>query len=42
VADHRGGDCTPTPFGDVVKAGLMKAGRTDGGSRDSGRSAAET
>ena len=42
LADHRGGDCTPTPFGEVVRAGLMKAGPTDAGSGDSGRSAAET
>ncbi len=32
LASHRGGDCTPTPFGDVVKAGLTRSG---------GRSAAD-
>jgi hypothetical protein len=41
LADHRGGDCTPTPFGELVRAGLMKAGPTNAGSGDSGRSAAE-
>ena len=42
LADHRAGDRTPTPFGDVVKAGLGKAGPTNEGPGDSGRSAAET
>ena len=30
LADHRGGDCTPTPFGELVRAGLRKAGRRTG------------
>jgi len=44
VADHRAGDCTPTPFGNVVKAGLAQADRAGAGraTGDSGRSAAET
>ena len=37
LADHRGGDWSPTPFGEVVRAGLL-----DAGSRDRDRSAAET
>ena len=37
LADHRGGDWSPTAFGEVVRAGLL-----DAGSRDRDRSAAET
>jgi hypothetical protein len=31
LASHRGGDWTPTPFGDVVKAGLTRSGGRSGG-----------